>query len=143
MQASSTSDTTYRSRRSPTVRRIWGGSRPAFSNITKHIYYASGSGDYYSLLMGREFKPGRWWVLLYCDNKADEASHSGLNLVKKLNMDHIRRSQTEDSLWWVPLHILRRRATEGPHHRVHDNNVSGRRIQHARQVEERSVQLRP
>ena len=36
-----------------------GGSRPVLSNITKPIDYASGSGDYYSLLMGREFKPGR------------------------------------------------------------------------------------
>ncbi|MFM7980444.1 MAG: hypothetical protein ACKPKO_14110 [Candidatus Fonsibacter sp.] len=35
--------------------------------------------------MGREFKPGRWSVLL--DNKADDASHSGLDLVKQLNMD--------------------------------------------------------
>ena len=37
--------------------------------------------------MGREFKPGRWSVLLDFDNKAGEASHSGLDLVKKLNMD--------------------------------------------------------
>ena len=35
-----------------------GGSRPPFSNITKQIDYASGSGEYYSLLMGREFKTG-------------------------------------------------------------------------------------
>ena len=41
-----------------------GGSRPAFSKITKHIDYAHGSGDYYSLLMGREFKPGRWSISL-------------------------------------------------------------------------------
>ena len=37
--------------------------------------------------MGREFKPGRWSILLDFDNKADDASHSGLDLVKKLNMD--------------------------------------------------------
>ncbi len=37
--------------------------------------------------MGREFRPGRWPILLDFDNKADEASHSGLDLVKKLNMD--------------------------------------------------------
>ena len=37
--------------------------------------------------MGREFKPGRWSILLDFDNKADEASHSGLDLVKQLNMD--------------------------------------------------------
>ena len=54
-----------------------GGSRPAFSKITKQIDYASGSGNYYSLLMGREFKPGRWSLLLDFDNKAEEATHSG------------------------------------------------------------------
>ena len=37
--------------------------------------------------MGREFKPGRWSILLDFDNKADEVSHSGLDLIKKLNMD--------------------------------------------------------
>ncbi|MFM7979766.1 MAG: hypothetical protein ACKPKO_10660, partial [Candidatus Fonsibacter sp.] len=37
--------------------------------------------------MGREFKPGRWPILLDFDNKADETSQSGLVLDKKLNMD--------------------------------------------------------
>ncbi|MFM7980843.1 MAG: hypothetical protein ACKPKO_16150, partial [Candidatus Fonsibacter sp.] len=64
-----------------------GGSRRAFSNITKRTDYTSQSGSYYALLMGREFKPGRWSVLLGFDNKADDASQSGLDLAKKLNMD--------------------------------------------------------
>ena len=63
-----------------------GGSRPAFSKITKQPTYSSSAGYYYRLLMGREFKPGRWSILLHFDNKADEASHSGLDLVKQLNM---------------------------------------------------------
>ena len=37
--------------------------------------------------MGLEFKPGRWTILLDFDNKADDASHSGLDLAKKLNTD--------------------------------------------------------
>ncbi|MFM7983987.1 MAG: hypothetical protein ACKPKO_32150, partial [Candidatus Fonsibacter sp.] len=37
--------------------------------------------------MGREFKPGRWSVLLDFDNKADETSHNGRDLVDRLNMD--------------------------------------------------------
>ena len=37
--------------------------------------------------MGREFKPCRWSILLELDNKRDEVSHSGLDLIKKLNMD--------------------------------------------------------
>ena len=71
----------------PNGQKNIGGSRPAFSNITKKIDYASGSGDYDSLLMGREFKPGRWSSLLDFDNKAEETTHSGLELVNKLNMD--------------------------------------------------------
>ncbi|MFM7984825.1 MAG: hypothetical protein ACKPKO_36440, partial [Candidatus Fonsibacter sp.] len=46
----------------PNGQKKIGGSRPAFSKITKQIDYESGSGRYYSLLMGREFKPGRWSV---------------------------------------------------------------------------------
>ncbi|MFM7980289.1 MAG: PriCT-2 domain-containing protein, partial [Candidatus Fonsibacter sp.] len=61
--------------------------RPVFSNITEQIAYTSVSGDYYSLVMGREFKPGRWSILLDFDNKADDAAQSGLVLDKKLNMD--------------------------------------------------------
>ncbi|MFM7979629.1 MAG: hypothetical protein ACKPKO_09970, partial [Candidatus Fonsibacter sp.] len=64
-----------------------GGSRLAFSNITKQIEYTSESGHYYSLLIGREFKPGQWSILLDFDNKSDDATHSGLDLAKKLNMD--------------------------------------------------------
>ncbi|MFM7982903.1 MAG: hypothetical protein ACKPKO_26625 [Candidatus Fonsibacter sp.] len=37
--------------------------------------------------MGPEFKPGRWSIPLDFGNKADDASQSGLDLVKKLNMD--------------------------------------------------------
>ena len=63
------------------------GTRPAFSKIKEQINYSSKSGDYYSLLMGREFKPGRRSILLDFDNKADETSHTGRELVEKLNMD--------------------------------------------------------
>ena len=37
--------------------------------------------------MGREFKPGRRLILLDFDNKADEASQSGLDLIEQQNMD--------------------------------------------------------
>ena len=71
----------------PNGQKKIGGSRPAFSRTTKQMDYELGSGDYDSLLMGREFKPGRWSILLDVDNKADEATQSGLVLAKKLNMD--------------------------------------------------------
>ena len=70
-----------------TVRTIFAALYPQFSNIMKQETYERESGNYYSLLMGREFKPGRWSILLDFDNKADEASQSGLDIVKKLNMD--------------------------------------------------------
>ena len=71
----------------PNGQKKIGGSRPPLSTITKQPAYSSSAGVYYSLLMGREFKPGRWSILLDFDNKSDKASHSGLGLVKKLNMD--------------------------------------------------------
>ena len=63
----------------PSGQKKIGGSRPAFSNIARQIDYASGSGDYYSLLMGREFKPGRWSILLDLDNKAEETTRAASN----------------------------------------------------------------
>ena len=65
-----------------------GGKRtgcPAFSKIEKQP--ENQKGKYYSLLMGREFKPGQWAVLLDFDNKAEENSKSGLELMEKLKMD--------------------------------------------------------
>ena len=38
-------------------------NRPAFSKITNQIEYGKGSGRYYSLLMGREIKPGQYAIL--------------------------------------------------------------------------------
>ena len=40
--------------------------------------------------MGREYQPGKWAVLLDFDNKADDASKSGLDLMKMLNMDQYK-----------------------------------------------------
>ena len=71
----------------PNGQKKVGGARPAFSKIQKQIPYQPGSGDYYSLLMGREFQPGRWVVLLDFDNKVEGDTRSGLELVQKLNMD--------------------------------------------------------
>ncbi|MFM7981473.1 MAG: hypothetical protein ACKPKO_19365 [Candidatus Fonsibacter sp.] len=71
----------------PNGQKKIGGSRPVFSNITEQMDYKDESGDYYSLLMGREFKPGRWSTLLDFDNKAEEATQSGLDLANTLNMD--------------------------------------------------------
>ena len=69
----------------PNDQKKIGGSRPAFSKITKQPAYSSSAGDYYSLLMGRQFRPGRWSILLDFDSKADEASHRGLASISSRN----------------------------------------------------------
>ena len=63
------------------------GKRPAYTKIEKQPRYTQYSGDYYSLLMGREFQPGRFAILLDFDNKAEGDLNSGLDLVKKLDMN--------------------------------------------------------
>jgi hypothetical protein len=71
----------------PNGQKKVGGTRPAFSKITKQIEYQQDAGKYYSLLMGREFKPGRWVLLLDFDNKVEGDSRNGLELISKLKMD--------------------------------------------------------
>ena len=71
-------------------KKIGGGSRPAFSKITQQIQYERGAGKYYSLLMGREFQPGRFVILLDFDNKVEGESKNGLDLVENLNMDQYK-----------------------------------------------------
>ena len=112
----------------PNGQKKISGSRPPFKGSEKQIKYKSGSGKCYSLFMGREFQQGRWSILLDFDNKADEESQSGLELVDKLKHGPIRRSQTEDSLRGAPLHLLRRRPAKGSDHIPHDDTVSGRCI---------------
>ena len=139
-QASYTSGIMHRSRRNQVVRIILAGLALHVArsrNISTD--YSSEAGRYYSLLMGCEFKLARWSVLLDFENTADDASQSGIDLIHKLNVDQYRRPLSGG----FPLHLLRRRATEGPHHLAHDDNVSGRHIQHGRQVQEQAVQLRP
>ena len=44
-----------------------GGSRPPFKGQQERKIYGPDAGDYFSLLMGKEFKPGRWSILLDFD----------------------------------------------------------------------------
>ena len=52
-------------------KKIGAGNRPAFQDLTEQPKYERGSGKYYSLLMGREYKPGRFVILLDFDNKVE------------------------------------------------------------------------
>ena len=71
----------------PNGQKKINGRRPAYTKIEKQPKYNKNSGDYYSLLMGREFQPGRWAILLDFDNKAEGDLKSGLDLVEKLDMN--------------------------------------------------------
>ena len=74
----------------PNGQKKIGGKRNSipFSKLEKQP--ENQKGRYYSLLMGREFKPGQYAVLLDFDNKADETTKSGLDLMAKLNMDQYK-----------------------------------------------------
>ena len=70
-------------------KKIGAGGRPAFSKLEKQPEYGKGSGQFYSLLMGREYKPGRFVILLDFDNKQDEDSKNGLELIKLLEIQNL------------------------------------------------------
>ena len=59
---------------------------PNHALIKEQPKYGPNSGDYYALLMGREFLPGRFVLLLDFDNK-DDGAVNGMQLIEKLNMD--------------------------------------------------------
>ena len=74
----------------PNGQKKIGGKRccTQFSKLEKQP--ENQKGKYYSLLMGREFQPGKWAVLLDFDKKDEENCKSGLELLKMLNMDQYK-----------------------------------------------------
>jgi len=59
---------------------------PNHALIKEQPKYGPNSGNYYALLMGREFLPGQFVLLLDFDNK-DDGAVNGMQLIQKLNMD--------------------------------------------------------
>ena len=62
---------------------------PNHALIKEQPKYGPNSGDYYDLLMGREFLPGRFALLLDFDNE-DDGAVNGMQLIDKLNMDQYK-----------------------------------------------------
>jgi hypothetical protein len=91
----------------PNGQKKIGGSRPCFSRIEKQINYGSGDGRYYSLLMGREFQPGKFVILLDFDNKAEGETRNGMELAETLNLDRLNAPKQKTPsgglhyLFWV------------------------------------------
>ena len=69
------------------TKKIKGSPFPKHGGITKQPKYGPNAGDYYTLKMGTEFKPGRWAVLLDFDRKIGGTVKNGMDLVKQLKMD--------------------------------------------------------
>ena len=90
----------------PNGQKKIGGTRPAYSKITKQIEYAPGSGKYYSLLMGREIKKDQYVMLLDFENKVDANSKNGLELVQLLN--GLQSPNANDTIGRTPLYLLGR-----------------------------------
>ena len=60
------------------------GSYPQFSKITKQINYPNNYYNYFSLLMGREYKDG-YLILIDADNKSDKNTKNGLEFINLLS----------------------------------------------------------
>ena len=124
-------------------KKIGTGKRPAYSKITEQVKYPKGSGKFYSLLMGREFQPGRFVILLDFDNKAEGETRSGLELAELLDLD--RRKAPKQTTPSGGLHYLfyasARQAKELPSSRT-GITYEGQ-IQHGRQIHKSALQLRP
>jgi hypothetical protein len=63
------------------------GRRPPYSQLTEQKKYGKYAGRYYSLLMGREYQPGKYLMLLDIDNKTEGETLNGLQFMKLLNLD--------------------------------------------------------
>ncbi len=63
---------------------------PNHGLISQQWQYNENSGDYYAMLMGRKFIPGRWVLLLDFDNEEEDCSVIGFELIMKLNMDQYK-----------------------------------------------------
>ena len=68
-------------------KKIKANPFPIHGFIKEQPIYNKNSGDYFALLMGREFLPGRWVLLLDFDNKEEVGSKSGMELIEKLATD--------------------------------------------------------
>ena len=64
-----------------------GGTRPPYRQITRQPKHKPDGKPYYSLLMGREYKPGRFLMLLDIDNKDEEGTTNGLEFQRLLDLD--------------------------------------------------------
>ena len=94
--------------------------------ITEQPKYNKGSGDYYSLLMGREFRPGRFVLLLDFDNKEEEGSENGMSFFETLKMESRGAPLPENTLQWQTLPLLCNRSAKGADQKQNNDHIPRR-----------------
>jgi hypothetical protein len=106
-----------------------GGTRPPFKDLTEQPKYERGSGKFYSLLMGREYKPGRFIILLDFDNKVEGEIQNGMDLVEKLDMDQYNAPKQTTPSGGLTLPTLRqRRTSKTAPQQQNGNHLRGRQV---------------
>ena len=86
--------------------KIKGSPFPKHAGITKQLKYGPNAGEYYTLKMGTEFKPGRWAVLLDFDKKTEGDLKNGMEWVKQLNMNPYEALKKTNTIKRLSLHFL-------------------------------------
>ena len=86
--------------------------------------YGPNSGDYYALLMGREFLLWRFVLLLDFDNK-DDGAVNGMQLIEKLNMDQYGAPCQKTSSGGKHYFFYAERSAERANHIQNNHYVQG------------------
>ena len=111
-------------------KKVGAWNQPAFKDLTEQPTYERGSGNFYSLLMGRWYKPGRFVILLDFDNKVEGDSQGGMDLVEQLDMDQYNApKQTTRSGGLTLPSLCQRRTSKTAPQQQNGNHPRGRQVQ--------------
>ena len=88
---------------------------PAYSKLQTQPAYRKQDGKYWSLIMGREYQPGKFLMLLDLDNKSDATSKNGKALIDLWNLDDCDAPKQTTPSGGVHYLFLGRPVAKGPH----------------------------
>ncbi len=100
-------------------KKIKANPFPNHAQIKEQPEYHENSGKYYALLMGREFRPG-WFVLLLDFDNKEEGGVNGMQLIDKLKMDQYG-APCQKTPSGGKHYLFYANSTEGTHH-IHNNS---------------------
>ena len=84
-------------------------NRCAYSKMNEQVEYKVGSGKFYSLLMGRDFKPDQYAIFWDFANKVEGDTKSGFDFVDEVDMDQYDAPKSTHTIRRLTLYILRER----------------------------------